>query len=130
MKYIHSNLCSFPRNAHCYCVKDRGYQTQSAIPRGTMVEQYDDFSSERWPAGVVGKVEDYTNMGFNGIYAYVIVNGQRITVQAGQLVKADGGASYRDAVRAEHRRLQAAADAAQAKADAWAREHGLLEDAR
>lgn len=135
MKFVHSPHC--PARAgrpSCYCLKDQGYKVQRELKPGDLVTIWDDFEVRAYGEtkmlpGMVGKLESFSNDGFNGISATITINGERVHgVQAGKLVKSDEGESQRKAVREELDRRIAVARKALIDALEWAAEHDVPED--
>lgn len=141
MKYIHTANCPGKAGGNCYCRKDRGYMVQRELKPGDLVTLFDEFTASYYDhelekhtltmrGGDVAKLESFDNMGFNGIVATLTFKGKRLYhVDAGKIIKADNGESYRRAVMEEYDRRIAAAQAAIRHAQSWANEHGLPEEA-
>jgi hypothetical protein len=132
MKFIHSPQCQPARS--CHCVHSHGYRVQQELKPGDLVTIFDDFKITNYGEtvmlpGMVGKLESFSNDGFNGISATITVNGERVHhVSAGKLLKSDQGESQRKAVREELDRRIAVARKALTDALEWAAEHDVPED--
>lgn len=134
MKFIHYAGCNAGSGRGCYCVHQHGYRVQQELKPGDLVTIFDDMEVKQYGEtvmlpGMVGKLNDFTNAGFNGITASITVNGNRISnISAGRLRKADDGESARKAIREELDRRMATARQALTDALEWAAEHGIPED--
>lgn len=141
MKYIHTANCRGGQGGICHCRKDRGYTVQRELKPGDLVTLFDDFTASYYDAelkrhtltmrgGDVAKIESFSNMGFNGIVVTLTFQGKRLYhIEAGKIIKADNGESYRRAVMEEYDRRIRAAQAAIRHAQEWANEYGLPEEA-